>query len=348
MLTDIWRDRNPNEKYYTWYRNLEQNSQKASRLDNILTSIGLTTKIKNITHLPSILSDHSACLVIIDQIKYNRGPGYWKLNTSLLQDSNFVAELKKEIEATIRSFNQNKNDPIERWELIKKRIKRRSQELSRLNASTEKLIISQLAEQADILLHQMPLTEKDTKLLYDTQNDLNDIALKRAKGIIFRGKAKWAEEGEKNTKYFFNLEKERYSARCCHQLVNDSNEIITDFDTVVKMQEDFYRELYTTNPEVNFTEVNTTDIKLESSRIESLKSDFKETEFRQAVKQMNVGKSPGNDGIPIELYKVMWDELEASFIEMFNAAQNKGILPKSLREGVLKETWQFKTYHTAE
>ena len=30
---------------------------------------------------------------------------------------------------------------------------------------------------------------------------------KKTKGIILRSKAKWVEEGEKNTKYFLNLEK---------------------------------------------------------------------------------------------------------------------------------------------
>ena len=46
------------------------------------------------------------------------------------------------------------------------------------------------------------LNEKHSKLekLYET----------KAKGVIIRSRARWTELGEKNTKYFFNLEKKNY------------------------------------------------------------------------------------------------------------------------------------------
>ena len=46
--------------------------------------------------------------------------------------------------------------------------------------------------------------------------------------IILRSKAKWAEEGEKNTKYFLNLEKRNYNNTCINILFNKDNEEITD------------------------------------------------------------------------------------------------------------------------
>ena len=39
------------------------------------------------------------------------------------------------------------------------------------------------------------------------KNELNSLYESKGKEAIFRSKVKWTEQGEKPTKYFFNLEK---------------------------------------------------------------------------------------------------------------------------------------------
>lgn len=53
------------------------------------------------------------------------------------------------------------------------------------------------------------LNEEDKIELLTLQTKLDEIHLKRAKGAFVRSRAKWIEEGEKNTSYFSNLEKKR-------------------------------------------------------------------------------------------------------------------------------------------
>ena len=43
-----------------------------------------------------------------------------------------------------------------------------------------------------------------------TKGQWESLAKKKTNGIILRSKAQWVEEGEKNTKYFINLEKRNY------------------------------------------------------------------------------------------------------------------------------------------
>lgn len=42
---------------------------------------------------------------------------------------------------------------------------------------------------------------------------------KTRNGIILRLKAKWSEEGEKNTKYFLDLEKKFHNQKCIRKII---------------------------------------------------------------------------------------------------------------------------------
>jgi hypothetical protein len=44
---------------------------------------------------------------------------------------------------------------------------------------------------------------------------------------MIRAKAKWLKDAEKNTKYFFNLEKRNYINKTIQQLINDKGDTIT-------------------------------------------------------------------------------------------------------------------------
>ena len=64
MLTDVWRDRNPDEKIYTWMRTRPDIS--ASRLDYGLVSQGMSSNVINTGYLPGINSDHRAFYLFLD------------------------------------------------------------------------------------------------------------------------------------------------------------------------------------------------------------------------------------------------------------------------------------------
>ena len=65
----------------------------------------------------SYKSDHSNVKLSIDSNVYNRGPGYFKLNNSLLLDSEYQQRSKENIN-DIANINKNAN-PNTLWEIIK-------------------------------------------------------------------------------------------------------------------------------------------------------------------------------------------------------------------------------------
>ena len=83
-LSDTWRKKHPSKLEYTYHR---PQSNIHSTLNRIYASYNL--KIFNSTILPFQYSDHDTLITEFILGSGTRGPGYWKLNTSILQHENF-------------------------------------------------------------------------------------------------------------------------------------------------------------------------------------------------------------------------------------------------------------------
>ena len=58
-----------------------------------------------------------------------------------------------------------------------------------------------------------PKEEEVLSRLINAKRELEEIIEYRTKGSIVRSKAKWYNDGEKNTKYFLQLEKRHYKRK---------------------------------------------------------------------------------------------------------------------------------------
>ena len=67
----------------------------------------------------------------------------------------------------------------------------------------------------------------------------------KTNGIILRSKAKWVEEGEKNSKHFLNLKKRNYKTTYIKKLITDDGNEITEQNSIIEEQFKFYNHLYT-------------------------------------------------------------------------------------------------------
>ena len=90
---DVWRIKHPNQKSFTW-------SQKSPfifcRLDYWLISDSLYDMVGNVEIVSAIKTDHSAITLQLHKIEEGvKGPGFWKMNTSMLNDTVYIDEVKE-------------------------------------------------------------------------------------------------------------------------------------------------------------------------------------------------------------------------------------------------------------
>ena len=73
---------------------------------------------------------------------------------------------------------------------------------------------------------------------------LEKISAFKTRGTIIRSRARWYEFGEKNSKYFLNLEKTNHRKKHVTSLINDSGMKITSPKEILKEEETFFQKNY--------------------------------------------------------------------------------------------------------
>jgi len=180
-----------------------------------------------------------------------RGPGYWKLNNSILQNNEYQLGVKEIIRTTRAQF-VTLNSRRMLWEMIKINIKQFSIEFCKKNKkeSNEKEI--KLQESVDRLEEAITKIETNckekTELVKERsekESMLNAIYEQRVKGAHIRSKAEWIEEGEKSSKYFLGLEKQRQSHNVIGKLESENGDIVYKDNDILTNITRFYDKLYT-------------------------------------------------------------------------------------------------------
>ena len=119
-LIDVWRTLNPDGKRFTWRRT---KPEVHCRLDYFMISSSLTTAITNGDILPGYKTDHSLITIHLASSSNPRGPGFWKLNTSFLLDSEYIELIKKTIDEVAEEYRNNDDvDAILLWDTMKMQI----------------------------------------------------------------------------------------------------------------------------------------------------------------------------------------------------------------------------------
>lgn len=99
-LCDIWRIRNPDVKRFTWRRYAQGRASIKQeiihrRLDYFLVSDHMQSLVQKTDIIPAPSTDHSALILQFRSLPKNqRGPSFWKINNSLINDPQYVELIK--------------------------------------------------------------------------------------------------------------------------------------------------------------------------------------------------------------------------------------------------------------
>ena len=90
-LVDPWRIFYPDKRIFTWHRT---NPVKQARLDFFLISNELMSLVNSVQILPGYRTDHSYIELELKISDFDKGPGFWRFNNSLLKEKDYVDLVK--------------------------------------------------------------------------------------------------------------------------------------------------------------------------------------------------------------------------------------------------------------
>lgn len=349
-LIDIWRDFNPNKRQYTWRR---FNSTQQGRLDYFLISEQLTSNVAKVAISPGYRSDHSIVSLELKTDQHKRQRPYWKFNNTLLKDKGYVNEVKNVIIELKQQYcalvychdniHKVKNEDLQLtindqlfFEMILLEIRGKSiayaAHKKKEDVRIEEILTKEISELEE------DVNEDNLVILENKRIELEALRKKKIDGLIVRSRAKWIEEGEKNSKYFSNLEKRNYVEKSMTYIETDDGMIISDPEKIREQVKIFYENLYSSR-EAELVNVDLSNVvngpKLSSEQSDSVEGVISYKEALEALKVMKNNRSPGTDGYSTEFFKFFWIDLGVFLVRSFNYGFNTGQLSVTQRQGII-------------
>ena len=185
-LVDIWRIRHPVSKEFTF---TNPTPLRKSRIDYFLVSTSCCPLVTTCSIDPGYLSDHRSVSLTLNLLKIRRGPGFWKLNVSLLDDKNYVMKITELIFETLNDCSLSQSSPFQLWEFLKSRIRGESISYATHKKKSSLIEINEVMEDIQSLYSlqaQGSHDEETQNRLSENWRRLDQIISERATGAMVR------------------------------------------------------------------------------------------------------------------------------------------------------------------
>lgn len=158
-------------------------------------------------------------------------------------------------------------NPALPWDMIKMKVREKSISYAAAKnyktKSREDILYKEISGLENELDENTALSDAQKSLLqsklYNLRSEKDEIIEYRTKGAMLRSRTRWHNEGEKNTKYFLNLEKRHYRQGTIIRLKKSENDFATTDKEILHECEPFFKDLYSSKmktdsilPEANY------------------------------------------------------------------------------------------------
>lgn len=333
-LVDVWREKCPQAQQYSFFSGVHNS---LSRIDYLFTlAVGLE-KIRQVTHLPRVISDHSP--IILTYTLYSLGrKRIFPIYSSYLKNLKIRKHLIKSTEQYFQENTHSVISPTTLWEAYKTVIrghaislitghkKANRKHIVDLELNISQAEAAQTTDPSDTRAHTLNLVQQEYRA----------YTWEEAKLKYTHTQHKIYELGDKAGKLLAWLDTRERSTRWVAQLRLDSGELTTDPQLITEVLAKHYEKIYT-NTSTDTIEDNLAfmkDIrmpKLTADDIEALETDLTTEELILALNALAAGKAVGPNGIPVELYKQAASQLIPPLLNMYTDSLKNGILPRNQR-----------------
>ena len=341
-LVDSWRMVHPEEKIFTWSK---VNPPVAKRLDYILVSESLAAYVSESTVKSVTFTDHRLVVTNFIFSTFKTGKGLFKMNTTVLKDREYCEIINNEIQKTREEF-RNVN-PHLLLEMIKINVKEITQIYCRMkkreSIEREVELRKKLQEMEEEMIRTHSSSSTLLRNVAKVKSELEIIELRAAKGAQIRSCMQEINDGEKCTKYFLSMEKHRSNINTIKSLTDSNGVRLKDEQRIVEEIGKNFEKRYNRPSKSREFVCGSMDRFLNNVHLPALdeeeklnlEADITMEEVSQALKGMKHGSAPGSDGLPVEFYKVFWQNLRDPLMKCYMYSFEQSELAPSERLGVI-------------
>jgi hypothetical protein len=348
-IIDGWRAHNPIDKRYTY---TQKATGSMSRIDRIYMNIEICLYGYNWNQIETGLSDHE--MVTVDILKAKLpfiGKGVWRMYQDDIENKITLKRVKKVLKETQEKITECKkgetSQTIQRiWKESKEEIKKIASEERKTRQKQMSKKKKDIRRKIDKKLEELTEEVNETNVMYQ-----KEIVMLKAKltmktrvntaKMLLATKARYRLKGEKCTKYWYRLNKEKVAENTILALKNNDDILIRDTRKMGEIAVEHHEKLQA-KPEM--TGERKRAIKklgkiiqgkaISEEQKEKLSTMTMREEVSEALKNTENGSSPGSDGIPYELYKELVKEREKNdknpdiiglLLDVINDIEEKGI-----------------------
>ena len=232
------------------------------------------------------------------------------------------------------------------WEFFKSSVKEESIDFSkrkRKALSHERVVLTN-----QLILCKQLLIQGDNSRVHEIvslEAQLKALAIHELEGVKTRSRVQWIEEGERPSRYFFKLEKERVEKNRIASILNSYGVEVKSADEIAAAHVDFYSRLFSAED---------IDLQCQSDLLSPLLRSLYDTErdscegsvslaeLTSSVKSLSLSKSPGPDGLTLEFYLKFWDLLSPLLVRVFDECFSDACLPDSMKTSATRLVYKKK------
>jgi hypothetical protein len=279
-----------------------------------------------VTHLTSSRSDHCPILISLNcNSAVSRAPcirryeTYWEREASLTDEINTAWSLHKKPNNLGELANNLKGvmGSLHSWSgrtigSIRKKIETKRRDLERVSQRTDQNSRWQAKK---------------------ISADLDELLEKEEIRWRQRSRISWLRSGDRNTMFFHRKATSRQKKNKIDKLQNNSGEVVSDTDKMESLATEFFKELYTSDLEVQpEIAVDLLKKKINDQTNEGLCADFTDDEISFALFQIGPTKAPGPDGFPASFFQRNWSTFKEDVIMAVKNFFATGSMPEGVNE----------------
>ena len=265
----------------------------------------------------------------------------WKFNNSLTSNKDYIEKMKKHIAFTLEVCDKENicNGQV-KWEYLKYQIRKFTIDYSKKHAKQLRLERTQLEDKLKHFEKTITLDLNENEEYNECKSKLEDIYQIKVYGIRTRSKCNWYEHGEKSSKFFLNLEKQRAIQSQIRTVIVNEKEITSESEINEQISL-FYKNLFHENLSFSKTDLQNylktvSNPVLSKEQQDSCEGEITEKELLKALKSMANDKSPGKDALSKEFYETFWTDIKTFFTSSIKKSKEIKELCLSQRQAVIK------------